>query len=57
VILVANRVGDDEAWSGRCALAVPDSRLAALLLARGRTPGGPFGAAMARVAAVVEEQR
>jgi hypothetical protein len=56
VVLVANRVGDEEAWSGRCAAAVPDSRLAAILIARGRPPGGAVGAAMSHVAALVEEQ-
>lgn len=56
VVLVANRVGDAEAWSGRCAAAVPDARLAAILIARGRSPGGAVGAAMSQIAALLEEQ-
>ena len=55
VLLVANRVRDDEAWAGRCAVTVPDSRLAAVLIARGRTPGGQVAEAVAKVAALVEE--
>jgi hypothetical protein len=57
VVMVANRVGDEEAWSGRCAVAVPDARLAAIRIGRGRSAGGALGAAMSRIAAIVEEQR
>jgi hypothetical protein len=57
VVLVANRVGDQDAWSGRSAVAVPDSRLAAILIARGRTPNGAVGAAMSHIAAIVEDQK
>ena len=57
VVLVANRVDDEGAWSRRAAVAVPDSRLAAILIARGRTPGGAVGASMSRLAALVEEQK
>jgi hypothetical protein len=39
VLLVANRVCDPEEGSGRCAVAVPDSRLSALRIARGWPPG------------------
>jgi hypothetical protein len=57
VVLVANRVGDEDAWSRHAAVAVPDSRLAAILIARGRTPGGAVGAAMSHIAALVEAQK
>jgi hypothetical protein len=56
VLLVANRVRDDEGWTGHCAVAVPDSRLAAMLIARGRAPGGAVGDALARIAELVGEQ-
>jgi hypothetical protein len=56
VMLVGNRVRDRERWTGRCSVAVPESRLAALLAARGRAPGGGVGEALARIAALVEEQ-
>lgn len=56
VALVANRVRDHERWSGRCAVCVPDSRLAALMIARGRAPGGAVGQAMSRIAALVAER-
>jgi hypothetical protein len=52
VLLVANRVRDDEAWSGRCSVAVPEARFAALLLGLGRAPRGAVGEALARVAAL-----
>jgi hypothetical protein len=55
VLLVANRVGDAESWSGCCAAAIPDARLAALLLARGRKPGGALGESLARLASLLEE--
>jgi hypothetical protein len=54
VLLVANRVADAASWAERCAVAIPDARLAALLLARGRRPGGTLGEALARVAALVD---
>jgi hypothetical protein len=57
VLLVPNRVRDEEAWSGRCAVAVPESRLAAALIVRGRAPGGALAAALARLAAAVEDKR
>jgi hypothetical protein len=55
VLLIANRVRDHEAWAEHCSVCVPDSRLAALLIARGRAPGGAVGEALARAAALVEE--
>jgi hypothetical protein len=56
VLLVANRVRDPERWSGRCAAAIPESRLGALLAARGRMPGGALGVSLRRLAALVEER-
>ena len=53
VILVGNRVRDAGAWSGVGALSVPDSRLGALLVERGRRPPGAMGAAFAELAARV----
>jgi hypothetical protein len=53
VLLVANRVRDREAWEGRCTAALPESRLGALLAARGRMPGGELGLALGRLAEVV----
>jgi hypothetical protein len=55
VLLVANRVRDQERWSGRCAASLPESRLGALLAARGRMPAGAFGASLRRLAAILEE--
>jgi hypothetical protein len=57
VVLVANRVGDEDAWSRHAAVAVPESRLAAIVMARGRTPSGAVGAAMFHIAALVEAQK
>ena len=57
VLLVANRVRDQETWAGRASVEVPDSRLAALLIVRGRRPGGAFALAVARIAALVEEDQ
>jgi hypothetical protein len=56
VLLLANRVRDEEPWAGQCSIWVPDSRLAALLIARGRAPGGAVGEAIGRAAALVEER-
>jgi hypothetical protein len=57
VLLVANRARDRAAWSGRSDVCIPDSRLAALLIARGRTPGGAVADAIGRVAVLVQGQR
>jgi hypothetical protein len=57
VELIANRVREPEAWMGHCAVTVPESRLAAALIARGRAPGGAVGEALGRLAALVEERR
>jgi hypothetical protein len=56
VVPIANRVGDGKAWSGCCAVAIPESRLAAIRIARGWSAGGAFGAAMSHIAALVEER-
>ena len=56
VLLVPNRVRDDETWAAHGAVAVPESRFAAALIARGRAPGGALGDAFARLAAVVENE-
>jgi hypothetical protein len=56
VLLVANRVRDRKRWAGRSSVAVPESRLGGLLIARGRAPGGAVGEALARIAALVEER-
>jgi hypothetical protein len=50
LLVVANRVRSSERWSGLAAICVPDSRLGALLAARGRRPGGRMGEALARLA-------
>jgi hypothetical protein len=55
VLLVANRVRDEQAWGARCAVCVPEARLSAILIARGRAPGGAVGTAVAHLAALVEE--
>jgi hypothetical protein len=56
VLLVANRVRDPERWAGRCVAALPESRLGALLAARGRMPGGALGVSLRELAAHLEEQ-
>lgn len=55
VPVVANRAGDAARWSGRAAASIPSSRIGAMLASRGRRPGGAFGAALADLAALVEE--
>ena len=54
VIVAANRVRDQDEWSGRCAVALPESRLAAMRIARGRPPGGAVGDAIARLTTLLE---
>jgi hypothetical protein len=44
VVLVANWVADASAWAGHGAVCIPESRLAALLVGRGRRPPGAMGA-------------
>jgi hypothetical protein len=55
VLVAANRVRDQDEWSGRCAVALPESRLGAMRVARGRPPGGALGTAIGRLAALLEE--
>jgi hypothetical protein len=55
VILVANRVTDASRWKGRPDLCVPESWFGAALVGRGRRSPGTFGAALAQLAAIVEE--
>jgi hypothetical protein len=55
VLLVANRVLDPDRWTGRCVVALPESRLGAFAAARGRMPGGELGLGLRRLAAAVEE--
>jgi hypothetical protein len=54
VLLVANRAADPDAWRGCSAVALPDARLAALLLGRGRKPARPLAEPLARLAALVD---
>jgi hypothetical protein len=55
VLVVANRVRDPRRWSGHASLCLPDSRLAAMIAARGHRPPGELGAGLVRVAAAVGE--
>jgi hypothetical protein len=54
LVLVANRVGDENAWTGHAEVCVPDSRFGAALVARGRRPPGALGLALAKLASLVE---
>jgi hypothetical protein len=55
LLLVANRVTAEEPWLGQADLFVPESRFGAALVARGRCPPGAFGAALERLAELVEQ--
>ena len=57
VVLVANRTRDVTAWRERGAVCVPDSRLGAWLLQRGRWPPGGMGVAFEALAVQVREAR
>ena len=57
VLLVATRVADPSRWRGRAIASVPESRLGAALLARGRRPAGGLGAALVQIASAVEDAR
>ena len=57
IVLVANRVTDPSRWNGRADLLVPESRLGAALVSRGRRPVGAFAAALAKLGEIVEEPR
>jgi hypothetical protein len=50
VVVVANRVRDPDRWSPHAAVCIPDSRLAAMLVARGRLPPGDLGGALVALA-------
>jgi hypothetical protein len=50
VVLVGNRVRDADEWRAAGALCVPESRLGAWLLGRGRRPGGAMIAAFEAIA-------
>jgi hypothetical protein len=54
VVLVANRPDDPHEWERAGALCLPQSRLAVVLLARGRRPWGPFGVAIRHLARAVQ---
>ena len=51
VVLVANRARDVDSWAARGAVCIPDSRLGAVLLARGHRAPGAMGAAFDDLAA------
>jgi hypothetical protein len=53
VVLVGNRVRDQDAWRERGAVCVPESRAGVLMVDRGRRPFGPMGAAFDLLAARV----
>ena len=55
LLFVANKVGDEDSWRDRADLCVPDSWFCAALVARGRRPPGPFGSALGRLAALIEQ--
>jgi len=55
VLLVATRVADRARWSGRAIACVPDSRLGAALLARGRRPVGELAGVLTELAAIADE--
>jgi hypothetical protein len=55
LLLVANRVTDPSRWHDRADLCLPQSRLGAALVSRGRWPVGAFGAALRQLGELVEE--
>jgi hypothetical protein len=57
VLLVANRARDAERWDRRAIACLPESRIAAALVARGRRPGGAYWAALSELRALVEGAR
>lgn len=56
LVLVANRPDDPHEWERAGAVCLPNSRLGALLISRGRRPLGPFGSALRDLARVVREE-
>jgi hypothetical protein len=55
VVLVGNRARDADAWREQQAVCVPESRVGAWLLERGRRPPGAMGTAFEVLAAAVHE--
>lgn len=54
-VLVANRARDEDAWRREGALCLPDSRLGAWLIHRGRRPPGSMWAAFELLAQELED--
>lgn len=54
VLLVANRAVPDSDWCRRAPICVPDARLAARLIRRGRMPGGTLGRELRQLAALAD---
>jgi hypothetical protein len=54
VVVVGNRARDAAAWGACGAVVVPDARLGAVLVARGRRPPGSMGAAFEALALRVD---
>jgi hypothetical protein len=54
LLLVANRVTDIPRWHDRADICIPQSRLGAALVSRGRWPVGAFGAALRQLSELVE---
>jgi hypothetical protein len=52
VLLVSNAAGEPEPWSRWAAASLPESRLGAALVARGRLPGGRFGRSLVELGAL-----
>ena len=55
VMLIGNRARDPDGWRRHGALCVPESRVGAWLLGRGRRPLGAMGAGFDAIAAHVQE--
>jgi hypothetical protein len=53
LLLVANGVTDPSRWGDRMDICIPQSRLGAALVSRGRHPIGAFGAALRQLAELV----
>lgn len=54
LLVVANRVNDADRWSGRADLCLPEARIGAALVGRGRRPPGALGVALTELAMLVE---
>jgi hypothetical protein len=55
LLLVANRVSDENRWNGLADACLPESRFGAALTARGRHPPGSFGVALRQLGALVAQ--